>query len=70
VKKIIIDGHNLIPKVSGIQLSDPEDENKLLEMLNEYCRLSRTQAEVFFDGSPTPGKPVKKKWSGSCAFYP
>jgi len=60
VKKIIIDGHNLIPKVSGIQLSDPEDENKLLEMLNEYCRLSRTQAEVFFDGSPTPGKPVKK----------
>jgi hypothetical protein len=63
MKKFVIDGHNLIPKVSGIRLSDPEDENRLIEMLNEYCRLSRTQVEVFFDGAPAPGKPIKKSGS-------
>lgn len=52
VKKIVIDGHNLIPKVRGIQLSDPDDENKLIQMVSEYCRLSRTRADLFFDGAP------------------
>ena len=60
MKNFIIDGHNLIPKVYGIHLSDPEDESRLVEMLNEYCRLSRTRVEVFFDGAPAPSKPMKK----------
>jgi len=50
VKKIVIDGHNLIPKVPGIQLSDPDDENKLIQMVSEYCRLSRTRADLFLIG--------------------
>jgi len=54
MKKIVIDGHNLIPKIPGIQLSDPDDEEKLLEKVGEYCRLTRTRAELFFDGAP-PG---------------
>jgi predicted RNA-binding protein with PIN domain len=29
-------------------------------MLNEYCRLSRSQVEVFFDGAPTPGQTARK----------
>lgn len=52
MKKIVIDGHNLIPKIPGIQLSDPDDEEKLLEKVGEYCRLTRTRAELFFDGAP------------------
>lgn len=52
MKKIVIDGHNLIPKVPGIRLSDPDDESKLIRMVGEYCRLSRTLAELFFDGAP------------------
>ena len=52
MKKIIIDGHNLIPKVPGIRLSDPDDENKLIQKIGEYCRLSRTRADLFFDGAP------------------
>lgn len=52
MKKIVIDGHNLIPKVPGIRLSDPDDENKLIHMVGEYCRLSRTRADLFFDGAP------------------
>ncbi len=55
MKKIVIDGHNLIPKVGGISLSDPDDENKLIKMVSEYCRLARMRAELFFDGAP-PGR--------------
>lgn len=60
LKKYVIDGHNLIPKVPGIRLQDAEDEYRLIEMLNEYCRLSRSQVEVFFDGAPTPGQTARK----------
>lgn len=57
MKKIVIDGHNLIPKVPGIQLSDPDDENKLIQMVSEYCRLSRTRADLFFDRAPAGASP-------------
>ena len=60
MKRIVIDGHNLIPKVPGIRLQDAEDENALVDILNEYCRLSRTQVEVFFDGAPTPAPSPRK----------
>ncbi len=60
MKKFVIDGHNLIPKVPGIRLQDVEDENRLIEMINEYCRLSRSQVDLFFDGAPLPGQPGKK----------
>ena len=48
---LIIDGHNLIPKVPGMQLSDMDDETKLVELVREYCRRRRVKAEVFFDGA-------------------
>ena len=57
MKKIVIDGHNLIPKVPGIHLADPDDENKLIQMIGEYCRLSRTRADLFFDGAPAGSTP-------------
>ena len=60
MKRFVIDGHNLIPKVPGIRLQDAEDENALVEMINEYCRLSRTQVELFFDGAPTRDPPRGK----------
>ncbi len=49
---ILIDGHNLIPKVSGISLSDPNDEDELIRLLQQYCRLRRLTVEVFFDRAP------------------
>jgi len=52
----IIDGHNLIPKLPGLSLDEIDDETKLISMLQEFCRLERKQAEVFFDNSP-PGSP-------------
>lgn len=47
-----IDGHNLIPKVSGIRLSDENDEQELLERLQEFARLTRRRCTVFFDKAP------------------
>ena len=47
-----IDGHNLIPKLNGIRLSDDNDEQALLERLQEYTRLSRRKCTVFFDKAP------------------
>jgi uncharacterized protein len=54
MKKLIIDGHNLIPKVPGLHLKDAEDEAHLTEIIQEYCRLARRSAELFFDGAPAP----------------
>lgn len=47
-----IDGHNLIPKLHGISLSEDGDEQKLLDRLQEYARLSRRKCTVFFDKAP------------------
>lgn len=49
---LIIDGHNLIPRIPGINLSDPDDEEQLIRVLQDYCRLRRKTAEVFFDRAP------------------
>jgi len=59
---LIIDGHNLIPKVSGISLSDLEDEMHLVQVLQEYARIRRIgQVEIFFDRAPA-GHPRKRKF--------
>ncbi len=52
MKKFIVDGHNLIPKIPGLSLSQPDDETRLLELLGEYARRTRVRFEVFFDGAP------------------
>lgn len=57
---MIIDGHNLIPKMPGLNLKDMDDEVQLIEIIQEYCRLARRQAELFFDGSPEPKAAQRK----------
>ncbi len=47
----MIDGHNLIPKL-GLRLDSPDDEMELVAILQEFSRLSRREAEVYFDGAP------------------
>ncbi len=51
----LIDGHNLIPKIPGLALQEIDDEMQLVQMLQEFCRIERKQAEVFFDNAP-PGQ--------------
>lgn len=50
----LIDGHNLIPRVPGLDLSDPDDEMQLIERLQQFCLHKRKKVTVFFDQAP-PG---------------
>jgi hypothetical protein len=49
---ILIDGHNLVPKIPGLSLNDPDDEIRLVELLQEFARRRRRKLEVFFDNAP------------------
>ena len=52
----LIDGHNLIGKLPDIQLSDPDDEQKLVKRLNDWCLLdNRRKIKVFFDAGEFGG---------------
>lgn len=46
----LIDGHNLIPKV-GLHLEDPQDEMKLVTLVQDFCRIRQVNAEIYFDGT-------------------
>ena len=48
----MIDGHNLIPRIPGLNLAVADDEMQLVELLQEFCRLRRKQAEIYFDNAP------------------
>ncbi len=48
----LIDGHNLIPKIPGLHLEDTDDEMRLVELLQVFCRHKQKKVEVYFDGSP------------------
>jgi hypothetical protein len=52
----LVDGHNLIGKLPDIHLSDPDDEQKLVTRLNDWCLLDkRRQVKVFFDAGEFGG---------------
>ncbi len=57
----LIDGHNLIPFVNGLDLKQLDDEMRLLDLLQIYARGNRAHIEAFFDGA-APG------WAGSRNF--
>ncbi len=56
----LIDGHNLIPKIRGLTLKQADDEQALIEVLQNYKRLSRKKMEVYFDGAPLDQAGPKK----------
>lgn len=45
----IIDGHNLIPHIPGLSLSDPDDEDKLILWIQEFLKGNHDSVELFFD---------------------
>lgn len=65
----LIDGHNLIPKL-GLRLDSIDDEMELIAILQEFCRLERRQADVYFDGAPTPHAGTRKLGSVAAHFVP
>ena len=63
----LIDGHNLIPK-ANLRLDAADDELELIALLQEYCRKSRTTAEVFFDAAP-PGYSGSRRFGAITAHF-
>ncbi len=56
----IIDGHNLIAALPDIDLSDLDDEMKLVEVLQSYCSRTKRRATVYFDRGIPGGEPSIK----------
>jgi len=52
---ILIDGHNLIPHVPGLNLQRLDDELELIKRLQTFCRVTRQSVEVYFDQA-APGQ--------------
>ena len=65
----LIDGHNLIPKL-GLRLDSMDDENELVTILQEFCRLERKQVEVYFDGAPSHQAGTRKLGTVIAHFVP
>jgi predicted RNA-binding protein with PIN domain len=46
---LLIDGHNLIGRLSDLRLDDPDDETKLVAWLRAYCARTSKRVTVVFD---------------------
>lgn len=64
----LIDGHNLIPKLPGLRLDAPDDEDQLIQVLQEFCRLQRKVVEVYFDQAP-PGFAGQRRYGQVTAHF-
>jgi predicted RNA-binding protein with PIN domain len=64
----LIDGHNLIPKIPGLALQAIDDEIQLITLLQEFCRKTRKQAEVYFDNLPA-GQPKARNYGNVIARF-
>jgi uncharacterized protein len=64
----LIDGHNLIPKINGLHLSDPDDEARLIEILAAFSRRDAKSLEVYFDGA-SPGLAGRKSHGRVRAYF-
>ncbi len=64
----LIDGHNLIPKIPGLNLRKIDDEIALIEILQGFCQRTGKQVEVYFDNAP-PGYSGTRKYGNVKAHF-
>lgn len=64
----IIDGHNLIPKIRGLNLSSIDDEILLIKKLQKFSLGNRKRIEVYFDNAP-PGQARKQNHGRVTAIF-
>lgn len=64
----LIDGHNLIGRMPGLSLSQPDDEDQLINWVTQYCNAVRRPAEIYFDNA-SPGLSGRKKYGRVTAVY-
>lgn len=61
---ILIDGHNLIGKMPGLRLDDPDDEEKLLIRLRAYRARTGKRLVVYFDPGAAYQSPERRSKGG------
>ena len=66
----IVDGHNLIPKLPGLSLEALDDELRLIERLQVFCRIQRSSVQVFFDRAPAGYSGARSFGSVRAHFVP
>ncbi|MBI9048883.1 MAG: NYN domain-containing protein [Anaerolineaceae bacterium] len=64
----LIDGHNLIPKIRGMNLRQINDEEILIEKLQTFCRTRQKNVIVYFDGAPA-GYQGRQKYGRLTAVF-
>lgn len=64
----LVDGHNLIAKIPGMDLSMPDDEERLIELLSRFGQAGKHRLEVFFDDAPA-GQAGIRKYGGLRAHF-
>lgn len=64
----IVDGHNLIPKIPGMSLSMLDDEEQLIELLNQFTRVTKKKLLVYFDKAP-PGMNNVQRFGFVSAYF-
>jgi predicted RNA-binding protein with PIN domain len=61
---ILIDGHNLIGRLPGISLQDPDDEEKLARLLSSYRSRTGKAVTVVFDPGGAFALPRRRRLGG------
>jgi uncharacterized protein len=64
----MIDGHNLIPKLTGLSLHEIDDEVQLIQLLQDYCQHQQKEVEVYFDNGPA-GQPRARRYGLVTAHF-
>ncbi|QLQ06054.1 MAG: hypothetical protein HZY76_08320 [Anaerolineae bacterium] len=67
---LLIDGHNLIGVLPGIDLADPDDEVQLIHRLQAYHGASGRRMIVFFDSGDMPGAEDRSTRGGGTLCTP
>ncbi len=65
---LLIDGHNLIPKIPGWSLQNIDDEQQLIGVLQSYVAAHPGEIEVFFDKAP-PGFSGARRYGRILAHF-
>jgi predicted RNA-binding protein with PIN domain len=52
---ILVDGHNLIGRLPGVSLQDPDDEYQLIHLLRSYQARVGKRVTIVFDPGPGAG---------------
>ncbi len=68
---ILIDGHNLIGRLPALSLEDPDDEEKLVRLLQSYqARTGKAMTVVFDAGEPSARRRTRSAGKIKVVFAP